>query len=135
MSYRQIAAELGCSVSVAYDAVQRGMAMVPLEGAAEAKRQELAKLDRIERHLLGVMEREHITVSHGKVIDIDGIPVLDDGPGVQAAVSLLRVMERRAKLLGLDAPSRSEVKVITEDEVDAEIKRLEAELASDRSTA
>lgn len=42
----------------------------------------------------------------------------------------LSIMDRRAKLLGLDAPTRKIVNVITEDLVDAEIRKLEAELAA-----
>ncbi len=128
MSYRQIAAELGCDVHTAYTAVQRGLAAIPAPAAAEYRRIELDKLDRLERHLLGVMEREHVSASHGRVVTLDGKPVLDDGPGVQAAVALLRVQDRRARLLGLDAPTLTRVQV--EDVVDAEIRRLEAELAA-----
>ncbi len=47
----------------------------------------------------------------------------------RAAEVIIKIMERRAKLLGLDAPVRSTVTVITEDLIDAEIARLEAELA------
>jgi hypothetical protein len=39
----------------------------------------------------------------------------------------IRVLERRAKMLGLDAPTRTEV--LTLDAIDAEIRQLEAELA------
>jgi hypothetical protein len=53
-----------------------------------------------------------------------GKRVLDDGPGIHVATALLRVEERRAKLLGLDAPAKHRVDVITEDVVDVEIKPL-----------
>lgn len=128
MTYPQIANELGVSVTTAHESVMRGMAAVPTEGQIEAKRLELLKLDRIERHLFGVMGREHIRVNHGRVILDEGRRVLDDGPGIQAATALLRVQERRARLLGLDEPAKHRVDVITEDVVDAEIKRLTKEL-------
>ena len=98
--------------------------MIPTEGMIELKKAELVKLDRIERHLLGAMTREHIRVDHGRVIMYDGKRVLADGPGIHAATALLRVQERRAKLLGLDAPAKHRVDVITEDVVDVEIKPL-----------
>ena len=139
MTYPQIAAELGIALSTAYDRVQRGFAQIPSDEAKQQKSLELAKLDRIEAHLLGVMERDHIKVDHGKVIrhDETDLPILDDGPGVQAAGSLLRVQERRSRLMGLDAPTRATVQVITEDLVDEEISRLESQLAEreDRSAA
>ena len=58
-------------------------------------------------------------------------PMLDDGPVVQAATALLRVQERRAKLLGLDEPSKIRVETIPLDVVEAEIARLEAKFALD----
>jgi hypothetical protein len=39
----------------------------------------------------------------------------------------LRLLERRARMLGLDAPTRTEV--LTIDAIDAEIRQLEVELA------
>jgi len=41
---------------------------------------------------------------------------------------ILAIISQRAKLLGTEAPQRSTVTVITEDLVDAEIRRLEAQL-------
>lgn len=139
MTYPQIAAAQGVSLSTAHARVQRAFAAIPTEDVKEAKRIELEKLDRIEAHLLSVMERDHIKVDHGKVIydDESNTRILDDGPGMQAAMSLLRLQERRARLMGLDAPSRQTVQVITGEMVDEEIARLELQLAEreDRSTA
>lgn len=53
----------------------------------------------------------------------------------QAVNSLIRIMERRAKLLGLDAPTRQQVEVTTYEggsELDREIQRL-AQLLADGS--
>ncbi len=49
----------------------------------------------------------------------------DDG----AVDRVLRTMHHRARLLGLYAPTRETVNVITEDAVDAEIRRLTENLA------
>jgi hypothetical protein len=46
---------------------------------------------------------------------------------------VLKIVDRRCKLLGLDAPQRHEV--ITLDAVDAEIARLTAELGRDETAA
>ena len=45
---------------------------------------------------------------------------------VKSADFVLKVLDRRAKLLGLDAPTKTEV--ITLDAIDAEIRRLENQL-------
>ena len=91
---------------------------------------ELVKLDNIERRLLLVLGQRQPRVDHGRVIfDVDPetkehVRVVDYGPVVQAAAGLLRVQERRAKLLGLDAPTQIRVETVTEDELDAEVRRL-----------
>jgi len=78
--------------------------------------EELAKLDRLERTLLPAA-------------------IAGDYPAVDRIMNL---MDRRARMLGLDKPQLHEHTVITMDAVEAEIARLETELADsdgDRTTA
>lgn len=49
--------------------------------------------------------------------------------GGQAVDRVLSVMDRRARLLGLDKPQLHEHTIVTEDALDAEIRRLEERLA------
>ncbi len=42
----------------------------------------------------------------------------------EAVERILMIMERRARLLGLDEPAKLRINVVTEDELDAEIRRL-----------
>ena len=58
----------------------RGAALIPTEDMVEAKKVELAKLDRIERHLLGVMTRDHVRVDHGHVVMDEGSPCQTTAP-------------------------------------------------------
>lgn len=80
---------------------------------------ELVRLDDYEYAARQVLERNHVTVSHGKVISAINPdtereePLLDDGPVLQAIDRLVRIedarrrnAERRAKLLGLDAEQK-----------------------------
>jgi hypothetical protein len=54
-------------------------------------------------------------VSHGKVVeDPAGGPLEDSAPRLAAIDRLLRVEERIAKLMGLDAPTRSEIEARVE---------------------
>ena len=126
---QQIADELGVAVSTASRMVERAYESIPTEGAIAAKRVELDKLDRIESKLLEVMERDHVRIDHGKIIYDDiGQPIRDDAPSVQAALGMLRVQERRSKLMGYDAPNRQIIQVLPQEVVDAEIIHLEAQL-------
>jgi DNA-binding CsgD family transcriptional regulator len=136
LSYRQIAAELGVSVSNAHAAVERGIREIPTEGAAEARQVELAKLDTVEQAAWSILEAHHYVMLEsgpkaGTIIYHPmrpEEPLADSGPVLAAIDRILKTSERRARLMGLDAPRQSIVNVITEDMVDAEIRRLTDEL-------
>lgn len=109
LSYRAIAAELGVDVHTAHDAVDRALRAIVQEPAEQVRKLELDRLDRLYEAAISVLEREHVTVSQGKIIYKGDAPLLDDGPVLQAIDRLLRIQERRAKLLGLDAATKTEV--------------------------
>lgn len=94
------------------------------------REEELRRLDLLLSEAWAVLKRAHVTVSHGRIIrDEDDQPLLDDGPVLQAIDRVLKIQERRAKYLGLDAPTK--VEAITIDALDAEIAKLAAELEAD----
>lgn len=159
-SFQQIADELGlASKGHAHDAVTRAFRDIPYEGAEDARRLDLERIDRLIEQAWAVMEREHVTVSQGRVVgkqigwqrdddgeilrDGEGAPlplyedVLDDGPALAAIREIRGLLERRAKIVGYDAPAKSRIEVVTADMIEAEIMRLEAELGkspADRGT-
>ncbi len=107
-TYLQIADTLGYgNPSNAHRAVFRALDRVPLENAHQLRMMECLRLD--------ALQTAHWT------------PALA-GNAPNARI-VLRVMERRARLLGLDAPSRMEIS----EEVDAEIKSLVAALVEDET--
>jgi hypothetical protein len=127
LTYTQIAERLGISRSTAHKHVTRGLHRTRQEPADELRRLEAERLNQLWAEAMAVLRRRHVLVQSGKVVkDDDGQPITDDGPLLQATTTLLRVMERRARLLGLDAPARHEV--LTLDVIDAEIRRLEEQL-------
>lgn len=151
-SFHRIADELGfASKGKAHEAVMRAYAEIPTEAAEHARQLDLERIDRLIEQAWQIMLREHVTVSQGRVVgkligwqkdddgqiirDGDNNPiglyedVLDDGPALAAIREIRGLLERRAKITGYDAPTRSRVEVVTEDVVDAELARLEAELA------
>jgi hypothetical protein len=82
--------------------------------------EEVAKLDSLERV---VLERPFLDDDGALVLDTDGVPLLRvlDNDDV---MTLLRIAERRTKLLGLDMPTRTETSVtVTVD--DARSRALE----------
>lgn len=111
LTYQQIADRLKfCDRGEAWRAVQRALAAIVRDSAEKLRAVEAAKLDELYVEALDVLSRDHVTVSHGKVVKgDDGQPLLDDGPKLQAIDRLLKVRESYRKLLGLDAATKTEV--------------------------
>lgn len=146
LTLRQAAAELGVSHQTVanWSKTEADETIAPL--AAELRQQQLDRLSEMRQRALEVLERAHVTVSHGRVIregqpDIEfddetgeptaviregqGAPILDDGPVLAAMDRLLRIEERIAKLAGLDAPTRVDATVdAVVTEAPAEVSEL-----------
>lgn len=153
-TFDAIAAELGmASRAKAYEAVQRAFAAIPYEQVEEARRLDLERIDRLIAHCWAVMEREHVTVSQGRIVgkrvgwerdeatgellfDGDGAPIpvfedlLDDGPGMTAVREIRGLLERRARMTGYDAPARARIEVVDDDVARALADEMEREIAA-----
>jgi hypothetical protein len=120
--------------------LQRAMMQAVAEPAAELRALENARLDMLWVRAMQVLSRTHVVVSHGRIVyvmtttaegGIQETPLQDDGPVLAAIRELRMLSESRRKLNGLDAPTQ--VQVINDDLIDAEIRRLTEEL--DRAAA
>ncbi|MFD5631596.1 hypothetical protein, partial [Streptomyces sp. NPDC127072] len=111
MQYRQIAAELGYSSGGdAWRAVQRARADIARPAVAKLIQIESEQLDDLYVMAMEIIERNHIVVSHGKVIcGTDGMPLQDDGPRLQAIQTALRIRDQYQNLHGLKQPAQVEV--------------------------
>ena len=72
----------------------------------------LLELEDLSAKALTVMHAEHYVVGSGGRVAIDpatGSPVIDHGPNLAAIDRLLRIQDRQAKLLGLDAATKVDV--------------------------
>lgn len=134
LTYRQIAAQMGYgSLASIGDAIRRASldAARNAPGDGEALRIMLERLQDYRRQAWRVASSRHyVTTQAGRLAaGPDGAPVLDDDPVLRALDRLLRIDDHEAKLLGLYAPAKSRIEVITEDAVDAEMRRLADEIA------
>src|SRR5512142_145176 len=112
---QQIGDRYGISQQAVSEQLRKAFTERPAAAVDEYRAVELDKLDRAERAVLEVMTRRHVTVSHGKVIEVWNEetraeePLLDDGPVLTAVDRLVRIAQHRADLLGLKAPTRVSV--------------------------
>lgn len=106
-AFQEIADELGYSGrAAAYKAVQRGLAdLPPVEHRDSLRQLEAMRLDALQAAAWPAA-------------------MTGDSEGVR---TVLKVMERRARLFGLDAPVKTEHRVT--EELDAEIELMLAQLA------
>ena len=100
LTYRAIAKEVGVSEAAAYNAVQRALARnraESAENAGEWREMELARLDDMWESLAPRSES-----GEWRIEKLD---------------RALRIMERRAKLLGLDAPEKHQTQTVDDWEM------------------
>lgn len=96
LSYREIAERLGYkSPASVYEAVQRVLRFMPSESVQDLRSMESEKLDRLEHQLDTLIFGDN---ANPRMV----------ARNVEVAV---KVMERRAKLMGIDAPEKHDVNV------------------------
>ncbi|MGW1814082.1 hypothetical protein ACWCQM_11050 [Streptomyces sp. NPDC002125] len=129
-TYQQIADALGyCDRGEAWRGVQKAKEDVARVPVVKLIQTEAAQLDELYVAALDVLERNHVMVSHGRIVkDDDGNPLLDDGPKLAAIRELRGVRESYRKLFGVDAPSRVSVDA---QQIGAEISALFDRMAGD----
>jgi hypothetical protein len=96
------------------------------ETSEEAKTILIADLNAAKQAVWAVLEANHLVISDGRVVTLDGEPIPDDEPVLKAVDRLVKINQELAKIYGAYAPVKSEV--ITMDAIDAEIRKLEADL-------
>jgi len=111
MTYQQIADAVGYQDKTgAWRAINRCREAVIREAGAELIAAEASHLDDLFVAALEVLERDHVVVSHGRVVTgADGNPLLDDGPKLSAIREMRMLRESFRKLYGLDQPTKTEV--------------------------
>jgi hypothetical protein len=118
-TYQAIADAMGyADRKVAHNDVKLALASVAKEtheNAEEMRSLELERLEALWNRTWKLLDRENVTVSHGKVIYIEDpetgekVAVRDDAPTLATVDRLVRISERKAKLAGLDKPNQLEV--------------------------
>lgn len=126
MSFPQIAKHYGETQGYIHKLYRKALKDIIVEEVDEVRRIEIARLDELYQAAQAVLQQVHPLVSGGAVVrdtvdDENGQPILDEnknpitarlqdvGPKLAALDRALKVMERRAKLLGLDMPTKTAI--------------------------
>lgn len=113
LTYQQIADQVGyANKGDAWRAIDRCRKAVLQSAGAELIASEAALLDDQFVAAMEVLDRDHVVVSHGKVITMADPdtqvekPLLDDGPKLAALREMRAIRESYRKLLGIDQPTQ-----------------------------
>jgi hypothetical protein len=89
------------------------------------------RLDRMEQAARKVLERHHITVNNGRIIEHDGEPLLDDGPVLAAIDRLIKIEDARERnaaalrrVFGIDMPVKVDATVHEVTQQDLELQEM-----------
>jgi hypothetical protein len=152
LGWDEVAREAGyASRGAAWKAVSDHLEGNPSPSVEQLREIENMKLDALEAVCIEVIRRGHVVIQQGKIVgrfsgwvrdpdnpdqiyrDPDSgkpIPLLeevpDDGPVMQAVSTLRGLMDRRAKMNGLDKPFK--ISVEDEKETDDDIDKMLADL-------
>ena len=105
VSYSEIKRRLKfSSEGAACNAVKAAMKRTTAEPANELRQLDLARTDDLYSRTVEILNRKHYIVQAGRVV-LDGRKRLENPEPIIKAVGVLtRILERRAALMGLDAP-------------------------------
>jgi hypothetical protein len=103
--------------------------------ADELREIESRRLDDLTLRAYGVLTGSHPLVQNGRIVYHDDKPVQDTRPVLGAIDRLIRIQERRARLLGLDQPTQVSATVheigMDDIELAALIREAKARQAAD----
>lgn len=114
MPFDAIAAHFDISAPRAHELYWQAVREVPNQQVAEHRAEESDLIDRAVNNLLSIAESDEDVSPRTRV---------------EAWSAIRGWCEHKARLLGLNAPTRKEVTVLTEDAVDAALRKLEEEHA------
>lgn len=114
-TYQEIADRFGYyDRSQAWRGIQSAKRDVALPAVTKMRQSEAEQLDELYLLAREIIDRNHVVVSHGKVITMvdpetgEEKPLLDDGPRLQAIQTALKIRDQYQNLHGLKQPAKVE---------------------------
>lgn len=139
--YPDIAKRLGCSEEVARQDVSRAHKLRAQElrdGVDELIAEQVEEIDSLRAMAWRIAASNHrkVGASGAASRDEQGNPIYDLTVNLQAIDKIIKLEERKSKLLGLDAALKVDMKtqVVTVDAIDAAIIGLREQLEAERAS-
>jgi hypothetical protein len=124
-TYHDIGIEIGVPRATVFELVQEEISARVSPKVEQYRELQLAEIDKAIEILWPMAETPAIITQMGKIVyDQNGETIPDTESQMKALDRIQRLIERRAKLLGLDAPAKTDLKVTQQSEQDLEIKQL-----------
>lgn len=105
-SFATLADEFGVSRQHCHRIVTEALKAIPAREVDEYRTQELERLEYLRERTQQVLDRRHYLAYQGLITDVE-----DDGPALDAIKTDVRISESIRKLVGADAPVRTEAAV------------------------
>jgi hypothetical protein len=106
LTFASIGEAFGTSGNNVEQIVARSLARAERRPAELLLKQEIEELERLRTRAMEILGAPHLRIEAGKPVQVNGRFLPDAAPTLRAIEVLLRIAERRARLLGLDAPAK-----------------------------
>lgn len=129
-SERTIAKEVGLAKTTVHDIIQEYYYSTVLPVADDARKAQVERLEIYRQKALEILEKNHVVVQHGKVVQYkDPItgelsPLEDDAVTLAAIDRVLKIEESISKLIGTAAPTKVEATVTEVTQADLELEEI-----------
>ncbi|GAA1749510.1 hypothetical protein [Nonomuraea bangladeshensis] len=111
MTFEDIGNQLGISKQAAHKLWHKTMKGIPVVEVEAYRTEQRMRLDALLQRANEILETKHVVVQHGRVVELDGEPLRDRGPELDAIKTIIDIEQRRAKLDGLDTPVKQQLEV------------------------
>jgi hypothetical protein len=106
-SFATIGKALGITRQSVHEFYWRAVNAVPAKAVHEIRDELNARLAGLVAHTNEIRARDHVKVNNGEIVkDKDGVPLLDDGPELDAIREQRALLDQIAKLNGANAPAQ-----------------------------
>lgn len=120
MTNKQLAEKYGVTVQKVRQTMSSFFPEKTMIALEKHRMRENDKLDMLDEQMMEILNKDHYVVDKGQVIfdPYTNQPLIDDAPKMAAADRIIKIIEAKRKLFGLDSPTRHEVNHTTDNTIE-----------------